>query len=327
MRIQGILLLTLCLAAPVHAETFVAKGTKGTLDVVYFYDAVGKGGTADNNSEWKVSRVVNLNVQLSADAPAPLPGLHTMNAAEQAELASKSASATKSAQSAEQKMAPMMADIESIMAKCGEDEACIEEAVTGYGKSMEMTPELQSAQQDVADAVKASEPGALRYQIWRPTAQTGTYSIDETVKVLHRDPICMELANASATCTILTTRKGEGSIRPPQDSSLSGGLSGVETDAQKKTLAIQLPLPTGVVSYKQTIVTDEPGQKSGTTTQSMMWPQQDMDHKQIADAVNGVIVVALKGNGRDQSGEKVVKLSGEAEESGTLKIRWHFKAL
>jgi len=228
-----------------------------------------------------------------------------------------------SAQKAQQKMAPVMADIESIMAKCGEDEACIEQAVTSYGMSMEMTPELESAQQDVADAAKASEPGAPRYQIWNPTAETGTYSIVETINSAHRDPICMGLDNA--TCSIQTTRKGEGDLASPANSGMPGGLSAVEVDVEKETLAIRLPGPSGGLSYKQTVVTNEPGAKSGTTTEMMIWPPSGMDHKEVTDALSG-IVVALKGNGRDQSGEEVIKLSGEAEESGTLKVRWHFRA-
>jgi hypothetical protein len=38
------------------------------------------------------------------------------------------------------------------------------------------------------------------------------------------------------------------------------------------------------------------------------------------------ITVALAGDGRDESGQQVIKLSGKAEEGGTLTLRWHFKA-
>ena len=317
MKTQMMLVVLLCVAAPVHAELFVAAGAKGTLEVEYVYDAAGKTQDQYDTHEWRVKRAVNLTAQLSAQAPAPLPGLHQLDARQQTELTNKRASAADSAQKAQQKTAPMMADIESIMAKCGEDEACMEKAVASYGMSKGMTPELESAQQDVADVVKASDLGPPRYQIWRATAQKGTYTIDETIHRVDADPICMELPGAR--CTSDMSNQGAGDVSPPpsakRDPASAAGLSALEVDSVKQTLMIALPIPLNPLSYQQTVRTDDPEEKSGTTTQSMLFPR---DVKPIT--------VALAGDGRDESGQQVIKLSGKAEEGGTLTLRWHFKA-
>jgi len=68
MKVQGVLLVMLSAVLPAHADVFVATGTKGTLDVEYVYETVGKGGDKDNSSEWRVKRVVEFDVQLSAGA-------------------------------------------------------------------------------------------------------------------------------------------------------------------------------------------------------------------------------------------------------------------
>jgi len=316
MKAQSMLVMMVCVAAPVHAELFVATGVKGTLDVEYTYAAAGKTQDQYDTHEWRVKRTVNLTAQLAAQPPAPLPALHQLDAGQQAELTNKRASAADSARKAQQKTAPVMADIESIMAKCGEDEACIEKAVASYGMSMGMTPELESAKQDVADVVKASDLGPPRYQIWRATAQKGTYSIDETVHIVDADPICMTLPGAR--CTTDTSSKGAGEIAPPPgvkpDPASTAGLSALEVDSVKKTLMIALPIPLNMLSYQQTVKTDDPEEHSGTVAKSMGFPSEVKP-----------ITAALMGDGRDQSGEQVIKLSGKAEEGGTLTVRWHFK--
>lgn len=317
MKTQGMLLVMLCVALPAHAEMFAAKGARGSLDVEYSYVAVGKTGDKYDSHEWRVTRTVNLSAQLAAQAPTPLPGLHQLDAGQQAELANKRTSAADSVQKVQQKTAPMMADIESIMAKCGDDEACMEKAVASYGMSMGMTPELESARQDVDDAVKASDLGAPRYQIWRATAQKGTYSIDETLHRVDADPICMELPGAR--CTSDTSNKGAGDIAPPpsakEEPATAAGMSALEVDTVKKTLMIALPIPLNVLPYQQTVKTDDPEEHSGAAAKSMSFPLEVKP-----------ITATLAGDGRDQTGEQVIKLSGKAEEGGTLTIRWHFKA-
>ena len=317
MKTQVMFVLLVCVAVPAHAELFVAQGAKGILDVEYSYDSTGKTQDKDDSHEWRVKRVVKLTAQLAAQAPAPLPAIHQLDAGQQAELDKKRASATASAQKAQQKTAPMMADVQALMAKCGEDDACMEKAIANYGMSTEMTPELESAKQDVADVVQASDMGAPRYQTWRATAQKGTYSIDATVRSVDSDPICMELPGAR--CTSNTSSKGAGDIAPPptaqRDPASAAGLSALEVDSVKKTLMISLPVPLNVLSYQETVTTDDPEERSGTTTESMRFPS---DVKPLT--------ATIKGDLRDQSGEESIKLTGQAEEGGTLTVRWHFKA-
>ena len=75
MKTKMLLLMLMlgCVAASVQAESFVAAGAKGTLEVEYLYDAAGKTQDQYDTHEWRVKRAVNLTAQLSAQAPAPLP--------------------------------------------------------------------------------------------------------------------------------------------------------------------------------------------------------------------------------------------------------------
>jgi hypothetical protein len=209
----------------------------------------------------------------------------------------------------------MMGDIQAIMAKCGEDEACIEKAVTSYGMSQQMTPELESAQQDIKDVAEASKPGAPRYQMWHATAQKGTYTIDEKVHVIDSDPICMEVAGAGGRCTIDTTGHGAGDTPVAPTPEGAAGFSAIEVDSVGKTLVIRLPVPFGVLNYSETMTSNHPEKKSGTTTKSMGFPPEVKP-----------ITASLKGSTQDQSGEETIKLAGKAEDGGTLTVRWRFKA-
>ena len=243
-----------------------------------------------------------------------MPGMIQLDAKQQADLQANQTRATASAAQAQQKMAPMMGDIQAIMAKCGEDEACIEKAVASYGMSQGMTPEMESARHDVADAADAMKPGAPRYQIWHATAQKGTYAIDEKVHLIDSDPICMELPGAR--CTIDTTGHGAADTPAAPTPEGAAGISAVEIDSVGKTLMIRLPVPIGVLSYRETMTSDHPERKTGTTTKSIRFPPELKP-----------VTASIKGDVRDQSGEQTMKLAGKAEDGGTLTIRWRLKAL
>jgi hypothetical protein len=316
VRVMWVLpwLLPGLVAFPASADQFVAPNTKGTLEVEYTYDSSGKTKDLYDVHDWQVKRVLKMNVQLAADAASPMPGLHQLSAKEQADLNANHARAMASTAQAQQKMAPMMGDIQAIMAKCGEDEACIEKAVTSYGMSQQMTPELQSAQQDIKDVAEAAKPGAPRYQMWQATAQTGTYTIDEKIHLIDSDPICMEVPGAGGRCTIDVTGHGAGDIPAPPTRDGAAGISAVEIDSVGKTTMIRLPVPIGLLNYSETMVSNHPEKKSGTTTKSIRFPPEVKP-----------ITASIKGTIQDQSGEQTIKLTGKAEDGGTLTIRWRFK--
>jgi len=87
------------------------------------YESAGKKSSEGmyDPHEWRVKRSVSLVADLAAQATTAMPTLQAIDAAQTAELKSKS----DKAQAVATQMAPMMADAEKIMAKCGDDEACI----------------------------------------------------------------------------------------------------------------------------------------------------------------------------------------------------------
>lgn len=109
----------------------------------------------------------------------------------------------------------MMADVQKIIARCGDDEACITRESQKMAAALQGTPEMAAAMNLQKDVQQMSRPGAPRYQAWRPTAQKGTYSIDETAHISVTDPICT--SRPRHRCTRDEVRKGSGQIPLPPE--------------------------------------------------------------------------------------------------------------
>ncbi len=310
MKVKLAVILAAVCCQPAHADLLVAKGRKAVLSVEYIYESNGRKQDKYDLHEWRVKRSASLTAELAAEAPSPLPAMHAMDSAQTADLQGK----TARAQGAQQKMQPMMADIEKLMAQCGDDDACIERGVMEYGSKMQMTPQLKSAGEDIA---AASRQGASRYQMWGAAAQKGTYSIDETIHTVDADPICMELPGAR--CTRDETRKGAGEIPLPpgmkQGSKESAGFARLEVDATRQTMMLLLPEPMAPLPYTQTVVTDDPEGRSGSSQQL----------RSLLQPGSKPFLVTLKGDLREQSGEQVFKAREDAGYGGTITARWRLR--
>ena len=289
------------LATPARADLLAAKGAKGTLEVEFVFESSGKKADRNDSREWKTKRSLKLSADMAAQAPQPYSTLHDMTAGEKADLKKKEAAV----QSAQKTMAPTSAAIEKIMAKCGEDEACISREVQALGFSMEGSPVIESAKKDAAVATKQ---GPATYQTWRPTLQKGTYAIEESSHALLADPACPNLH-----CTRDETRKGGGEVPLPPGAKpeAAAGFSAVEVDSTGKTLTVVLPVPLSLLPYTETVSTNQPDEKSGTSKQLLRFPPDDLKP----------VKVALKGDGRDQSGTENIPVP-----NGTLTVRWKFTA-
>ena len=312
----------------VHAADFASPGSKAVLSVDYTYESAGskKSEGMYDPYQWRVKRNASLTAELAAQPATAMPTVQAIDASQMASLQGKS----DKAQAAATKMAPMMADAQAIMAKCGENEACITREAQKMGAAMQGTPQMDAAMSAKKDMQDLSKQDALRYQAWRPTSQTGTYLIDETVHISSPDPICN--ARPRHRCTRDETRKGSGEIPVPAEAGskrnkgAAAGISAVELDSAKNTLTVTLPVSLSLLPYTETIVTDEPEGTHDTPTPK--GPRQ----KQLAYRVNaaGAIMhekpftVALKGGWRNQQGEQVVKLKGNFGDEGTLTVRWRF---
>ena len=318
-----VIMLAVMTTAAYAADAFAPAGAKATLSVDYVYESTGKKSSEGmyDPYEWRVKRSASLVAALAAQPPTAMPTVQSINASQMATLKGKS----DKAQAVATQMAPMMANAEKIMAKCGDDEACITREVQKMGAALQGTPQMAAAKKGVEEI---SRQDALRYQAWRPTAQKGTYLIDETVHISVTDPICT--SKPRHRCTRDEVSKGSGEIPLPPDvkknKDASAGISAVEVDADKNTLTVALPVPFFPLPYTETITTDEPAGTHDTPTPK--GPQQKL-HRFRVNAAGGVthekaFTVPLKGGWRSQAGEQVVALKGEFGDAGKLTVRWRF---
>ena len=300
------------LASAARADDFAAKGTKGTLTVEYVYESSGRKADQNDSRQWSVKRTVKLSADLVAQTPQPLPTMHEMEAGQKADLKNKQ----EKARSAQEKMAPVQADIEKIMAKCGEDEACLEREIQKYGMSNSDSAKMNTARSADKDIAVASNQGPARYQLWAAASQKGTYSIEETRHDVIADPAC----GASLHCTTDENAKGAGEtpLPPGAKASASGhpSVAMAEIDAGGKMLAIVLPVPLSPLPYTKTVKSNSPDRKSGTFQELVRCPPKDLKP----------VRVALKGGGRDESGTEEIKIAGAGADGGTLTIRWKLTA-
>ena len=68
-------------------------------------------------------------------------------------------------------MAPMMADVQAIVARCGDDEKCIERETMKLGASMSGTAQLNADLKMGKETAAVMRPGADRYQRWQARSQ------------------------------------------------------------------------------------------------------------------------------------------------------------
>lgn len=321
--------LALFVAGASHAaDVFVPPGAKATLSVDYLYESAGKKRSegAYDPYEWRVKRSASLAADLAAQPVTAMPTVQAINAAQMSQLQGKS----DKAQAVATQMAPMVGNIEKIMAKCGDNEACMTREIEKMGAALQGTPQMAATMNAKKDIQDLARPDAPRYQAWRPTAQRGTYLIEETVHVSVTDPICT--SKPRHRCTRDEVRKGAGEIPvPPEATSkrnkgAAAGLSAVELDAARNTITVGLPVPLAMLPYTETITTDEPEGTHDTPTPK--GPQAKLHRFRVSAAGammhDKPITVALKGGWRSQSGEQVMNLKGEFGDAGKLTVRWRF---
>ena len=309
-------------AAASSAADFAPVGSKATLSVEYRFESAGVvNGSPDRVyqvREWRVRRGADVVAELVASKPQPLSSTQPMEAGQQAKVQQQQAQAQKAAK----QMAPMMADAQAVVAKCGDDEKCVEREVMKMGAGMAGTQQLADTQKVGAETAAVMKPGADRYQRWQGRTQKSSYSVDESWHVVHADPICMSLPKAR--CTHDMTRKGAGDIAPSQSPAM------FEFDAHNGTLSVLLPVPMGVMSCTETHVTDEPQGTHDTPAPKGPQPCQ-MALRITADGKSTPSLMTAKGSWRSQTGEYTVALGAGGwhqvpGEPGRLVVRWRLTA-
>lgn len=324
--------LAVCLAAACTSlqavDVLVPVGSKATLTVEYLYESAGSKRSEGmyDPYQWRVKRSASLVAELAAKAPTAMPTLQAMDAAHMAELGRRS----DKHQAVAAQAAPMLADINAIMAKCGDNEACLAREAQKMGAAIQSSPQKAAAMgKTQRDVQELSKPDAPRYQAWRATAQKGSYLIDETAQISVTDPIC--IGKPRNRCSRNEVRQGAGEIVLPADKkknpAAAAGLSAAELDSAKNTLTLILPMPMTGLPYTETITTDEP---EGTHSTPTPKGPQARQHWLRVTAAGGMVTseapikVALKGGWRSQNGEQVAMLKGEFGDAGQLTVRWRF---
>jgi hypothetical protein len=301
-------------ATPAGAADFAPKGAKAVLTAEYVYTSSGRRADKYDSHEWQVRRSVAMRSELVAGAPTPLASLQPPDAQQIATIERQKVQAEK----ASRQMAPMMAGAEAIVAKCGEDEKCLEREAMKMGAAMAGTKQLDDTLKTGRETAAVMQPGAPRYQAWQATSLSGSYQIEESAKIVDADPLCME--RPGARCHREEKRSGSGAVPPPPDADAKRGVAGVaaaEVDAQGRTLFLRLPQPLNVLACTETIVSDKPGFGGSGV------PRPCRQNFAAAGRV-GVLQVALPAGARSAAGEQTLAIAGTAGEGGQLVVRWRF---
>jgi hypothetical protein len=313
-------LLAVHVPASHAADAFAKPGSKATLTVDYLYESAGTKRSEGmyDPYEWRVRRNLTLAADLAAQPPTAMPTVQPFDASQMAALEGKG---TRE-QAVAAGMSPMVVDLQKAIAQCAGNEACIQR------EAMKVAASAHGAQ-----SAGENPQGAPRYQAWRPTAQKGTYLIDESAHISVTDPICT--GKPRHRCTRDESRKGSGEVPTPVEAGskskgAAAGISAVEVDAAKGMLTISLPVPGTLLSHTEVITTDEPEGTHDTPTPK--GPHKRDAIFRVSGSGTGFMhdkpfTVALKGGWRSQEGEYAVPLKGSFGDGGTLKVRWRFRVL
>lgn len=305
-------------ATTVHAQNFAVPGTALQLSVELRFESQGRRQDKVDLFEWKGLRTARYTVPLVAGTPSPLSAYRGPDAPQQARAQQGAAKAQQAAQA----MAPMMAAAEQIVARCGEDEACITRETQQLGARLQTDAALAGGGQAVGAALRTTAPEVPRYQLWTAGsgAAQGRYEVNEFLHAVHGDPICMGLPKAR--CTRDETRRGQGPLgwgsAPGQG---QAGVAQAEWDSRSGTLTLSLP-SVGHLPVQDSVKTDEP---PGThSAPGLVWLKSpELGSEAVRQALT--VTLAAPGALKGLSGEKQVTVPGADGAGGKLVLRWRIE--
>ena len=298
----ALVLLTLTSAA--QAQLLVPKGSKATLQVQYLYTAEGNSGrdkNVDAIDEWKVRRALNLTARYVAEEPTAIGVLHQS----ETQTAALNAKA-RQAEDFGKKMEPTYADMMKIAEHCGDDESCVEKAISEYANKMDLK-DMQARKGEASAIFKVDPP---RYQLWKVTAQTGSYEIDELVTRQVFEMTCTQMK----VCKRTVTRTGKGAIPAPPGGAVDSA-SLLEIDSVGKDIAAKMPMPMRELPTKTNVQSSIPDDDYQAAMSLPMHQFKNAD----------TLTLAITSGQLPASGTKTIKNTGKGAESGTLTVTWTFK--
>jgi hypothetical protein len=251
------LAVALLSAVPAAADPFSPAKSKATLTVTYTLKGGGTDRPDSHEREviWSVDNRYEVKATLIAEKPAGFGGLHKPDAAETASMQQRQSATEAGAQN----MQGMMDMAQAAMAKCGEDEACLQAEVMKMSQQIDPNaPELQAAKKNIETA--SAMPGN-RYQMFSTGPQSGSYKIAEKAHEAYFDAAC-SLTN-QAPCAIETAVSGAGKLTDPQgNTSFTLGLM-AEIDTQSGSLIFTMPAP-GFAKIKKSVASQNKEVKTGS---------------------------------------------------------------
>ena len=306
MKKLAMLIAACAVSAGAHAELVKKKGTQATLQVEYLFKSSGGyfSPSKDQKRKWVVERRVSINATYAADAAQPFGMLHAKDPTQQKLIQEQKGKVEALAG----QMAPMMGDVVRIDEECKHEQKCIEARVSAYANGMGKPKDVAK---DVAEKQAAinevAHPNFPEYQLWRSTAQPGTYSISEDITFERFDLTCP----GDKYCKRYVLTKGAGPIPEPAGRSIAGA-SMFEVDGWKGDVMIQLPMPLQALPTETNVNTniEHDEVKSGKGFAKPLLVNVEP------------IKVKFKADKIEASGQKIIPIEGKFEEGGTLTISW-----
>lgn len=260
----ALLALSPSLVPPAQAAGEAAQAApspeNATATLTITFELTGGGEDLPQSQErhvtWKVADRFTVTATMIATKPNAFASMHPPDAEEQALEAERLAAVNSAATN----MQSMMEQAQKIAELCGDDEACIQAEAMKMSQGVDMSsPEMQSAQANIAAA--SAMPG-VRYQMFAPGTQTGTFVVEESARAAYFDAAC-SLAT-EARCAVETVVRGEGATDFGDGATEVPTGAMAELDLEAGSLMLSLTVP-GFATVEETVASANPEVESGTT--------------------------------------------------------------
>jgi len=274
LRLCAILCGLSLAVAPATADPFSPPKSKATLTLTYTLTGGGTDRPDSHEREviWSVQNRYDVKATLVAEKPSGFGGMHKPDAAETAGMQQRQAAAEAGAQN----MQGMMEMAQQIMAKCGEDEACITQETMKMSQQIDPNdPKLKAAKQNIETA--SAMPGN-RYQLFSTGPQSGSYQVTEKAHEAYFDAAC-SLKNQTP-CAFDTAVSGQGKLTDPQgNTSFKLGVM-AEVDTKSGSLVFTMPVP-GFAKVKKSVTSQSKAVKTGTSEATRTLKASQLGGEQI----------------------------------------------
>jgi hypothetical protein len=300
-----------------HAEQPVAAGTRGVFKVVYAFTSTGEKATGGDLENWNSKMLVTMVFPVQAEAPREISAINGPTKQQLSKMKAASKKGQKLAKKVEEDGAPLMQDMEAIIAQCGDDEACIQNAAMAMVQKPKNKKKIDALTSTAEQAKKIdTDLGPKVFQPWKATSQSVSYDITESFsKVENNDITC-----PGQTCKNSGKLAGKGKV-PGLEDFIEGNFV-LETHLAKSTMQVAFPMLMNEATLVETVQSNDPNT-------SLVFRGKRKVRRSITsllidnNALNVKPVTTTCGPCNNLKGSKTatVALNGR---SGKLNINWSF---